>query len=225
MGNYSYLIKVINGKNTIVNWNAIENENIKCNYFYFDKDEVGTSLEDYANFLHDKRLFGYLIPSYMYALCRVCANTKFINDENKNTIMYFEEEGWDRLHYLEFKVGTEDVNWGSIAFNFDTEYYENKYKEKFEQNIKNKLTNIFNKKEYNSNLEDYIYEKTEERRKEYFHNLIFDDLRKWNITKLDYNKKETDSKILLYMTIMGIRQEDVVKNPEKYLDFFDKIKS
>jgi hypothetical protein len=224
MGNYSWLLKVINGDFTIIDWKSIlpiinSSEN---NYFYIDENECSevVSMTDLSNFLNDRKLFGYLTNGYIKSLCKISLHTKFINDiDNEENIdiihnikypkMYFEEEGWDRIHYLEFHPGTENISWGSYAFDMN----ENE----LEKSLVNEYKLIHNI-ELTQEHDDYeikIYDEIRKRKKEYMLNLINDKFTNWNIKKLDYsNKVETQNdKLLTFMSLFGIRHEDYLKNP------------
>ena len=222
MGNYSWLLKIINGDNTIIDWKLIIPEiNFHNNQFYIDIDDSSkiSSITDLSDYLNDTKLFGYLNNNYIKSLCKISLHTKFIDntkDITKYPKMYFEEEGWDRIHFLEFHPGYEDVYWGSYAF--DINYHE------MEESIKiiKKITD-----------EQKIYEEINLKKKEYMLNLINDKFTNWTIKKFQYsnennNKDNNQDNISLYtiMELFGIRHEDYLKNPEetklKLKEIFDK---
>ena len=106
------------------------------------------------------------------------------------------------MHYFKFCPGTKKVEHGTLAFNFDIEYYENKFK-----NSKVGLVE-----------EDDVCEFTTEKRDEYMYNLIYDPNIKWNTYILD-----TDISLSLYMSLLGRRPEDMKNNPEKYSDIIKEL--
>lgn len=217
MGNYSYLLKVINGNiklnieklreecneidkeykdNNCYMWYIFEEDGINC-----DTPKIET-FEDFANRVAGHKLCGYLIPSYLKKLCRVAMN--LVKKEDQNPVMYLEEEGWDRLHYFKFFPETEKVEWGIYEFNFNEKYFEDKYKE---NNIKDKD----------------IYDYVDEKRNDYIQNIINDENTKWSISYVDYKKEQKEDKTLLLLTLMGIRPNDFLKNPQKYKEYISKF--
>ena len=92
----------------------------------YEDDSINiTSIADLANYLHDRKLFGYLTNSTIKTLCKICLHTKFIHTNiNQYPKLYFEEEGWDKIHFLEFYPGTETIIWGSYAFDFNVKELE-----------------------------------------------------------------------------------------------------
>lgn len=219
MGNYSYLLKVLNCKNTRINWNNFKDKLFeimkdKDNYFYFNNEETFdniVSLEDLAIHLRYKKLFGYLTNPTCEILSKICLNTEFTDSDNlSQPIMYFEEEGWDRLHYLKFNIGSEDIEWCSYAFDFDTEHYENKIKEEFErkQSCFDKIKKIVSK-------DMDLCELIDKRKNEYVYNLIHDKATHWRKHKFSYNQPKQDYKNLDTITMLslfGIRYEDCERN-------------
>lgn len=209
MGNYSYLLKVILGMKTKIDDKKLveELENIEDGYLYSLVGEDGscpTNFEDYANRLDDKKLCGYLNNGTVKQLCKSGLCMSIENGENP--IMYFDEEGWDRLHYFKFFPGTENVEHGSYAFDFDETYFEQKYKDLNEEFDEEKMY-------------DYVIDK----RKDYILNLINDKNIKWRITQLTYTDEdeavEEDDQINLstLMFLAGIRPEDMLREPAKYM--------
>ena len=97
--------------------------------------------------------------------------------KSKNPIMYFEEEGYDRLHYFKFFPETEKVEHGIFTFDFDREYYEKKFIEK-------RLNKWFCDKN------NIMYKYVNEKREEYIYNLINDNNIEWYIYNLDYKDKD-----------------------------------
>lgn len=230
MANYSYLLKVLYGKETIIDYEKLLEilNDIDCEYLYSlttDTDFFGKSLkkmenfEDYANRLDDCCLCGYLTPGTIEKLCKSSLCMK--NDNNKNPVMYFEEEGWERLHYFKFFPGSEKVEHGTYAFNFDEGYYNEKY-EKLNSSI---LDNIKSKILKSSEFDEKKWEYVSEKRNEYILNLIYDESTNWHKYFLDYNKKtsERENKLGLLLALSGIRYEDVNNNPEKYKELLKKL--
>lgn len=214
MGNYSWLLKTVNGDSTIINWNSVfpvENA-LNDNYLtIYEEDCINiSSITDLANYLHDRKLFGYLTNSTIKTLCKICLNTKFIDENNiEYPKLYFEEEGWDRIHFLEFHPGTETIIWGSYAFDFNEKELEKSLIDQY------KLIYNVNLMYDNPDTETEIYDKLDKRKQEYLLNLLSDRLTNWNIKNLDYSIDQNDnnSKLLDYLTLFGIRYEDYLKNP------------
>jgi len=196
MGNYSWLLKIINGDTTIIGWNSVfpVDNLLNDNYLtIYKEDSINiSSITDLANYLHDRKLFGYLTNSTIKTLCKICLHTKFI-DGNINITnypkLYFEEEGWDRIHFLEFHLGTETVIWGSYSFDFN--------REELEKSLIDDYKLIYNMENEDFDYETRIYDKIYKKRKEYILNLINDTHTNWNIQKLDYskNKNQNDNKL------------------------------
>jgi hypothetical protein len=232
MGNYSYLKKVIFGKETKIDYeklkeelNKIDEEKDMDAYLHCIIDDDITfnnnvvtleNFDDYAKRIHNHKLCGYLNRGTIKKLCKsgLCMTT-----ENKqNPIMFFEEEGWDRLYYFKFFPGTEKVEMGTYAFDFDNDFYEKEYKSK---------TTCFKKADDlldHSNVYDYyndhddIYEYINEKKENYIRNLIYDKSTNWNISILNYNvtERKPEMSIEMLMMLSGIRPEDMKKEPEKY---------
>jgi hypothetical protein len=227
MTNYSYLKRVIL-PDTKINYEKLKKEleeieksgkddgYLCCltdNYNWFDsKNPLPniTNFNEYSNRLDDKALCGYLTPSTIKKLCKsgLCMEN---NNEN-NPIMYFDEEGWDRLHYFKFFPGTEKVEHGTYAFNFNSEFYENKFID--ELNISSKCVPCTSKTK--DDIENEKYEYINNIRENYIQNLIFDSNTAWRKYILDYNKNEKISDLDIIMTLSGVRSEDMEKDPEKF---------
>ena len=231
MANFSYLIKVLYGKETNIDYEKLSEllKNIDCEYLSSlidDENIFGESykklenFEDYANRLNDRCLCGYLNSS---TIERLCKSGLCMKNENNNPIMYFEEEGWDRIHYFKFFPGTEEVEHGTYAFNFDEEYYSEKY-DKLNSGILNNLKLKFSNKSYD--FDEKKYEYVIEKKNEYMLNLIYDESTNWHKYLLNYNKKpsDTDNNLGIYLTLCGLRHEDIVNNPEKYKDLLKELK-
>jgi len=231
MGNYSWLLKVINGDFTIIDWESIlpNINSLEDNYFYINEYECSNvvSMTDLSNFLDDTKLFGYLTNGSIKSLCKISLHTKFINGvDNTDNItnikypkMYFEEEGWDRIHFLEFHPGTEDILWGSYAFDMNENELEKSLVSEY------KLIHNIELTQKHDDFETKIYDEIRKRKKEYMLNLINDKFTHWNIKKLDYsNKVETQNdKLITLMSLFGIRHEDFLKNPIETMKTFKKI--
>ena len=227
MGNYSWLLKIINGDSTIIDWKSIlpTEHTLNDNYLdIYEEDCINiSSITDLANYLDDRKLFGYLTNSTKKTLCKICLYTKFI-DKNINITdypkLYFEEEGWDRIHFLEFYPGTETINWGSYAFDFNEKELEKSLIDQY-----NLIYNIELTYDH-PDSQMQIYDKLDKRRIEYLQNLICDKLTIWNIKKLDYLtiENQDNNKLLNYLTLFGIRYEDYLKNPIETLKIMkDKL--
>ena len=215
MGNYSWLLDSINCKNTFINWDIVL-EKIKDfpedNVLSYDiiKNEYENikTIKDLGEYLHDKKLCGYLTDSYMNILKIICFNTKKIKIENEssmlnpNPILYFEEDSWDRIWSFEFIVGTVTVIIKTHSFSINKNYIKyiymcenDEYFSSFEEFIESKL--------YDSDLfdEEIYYEFFRKEERKYMYNLINDKSTTWN------NLSELKTNV--YMTICGVRPEDI----------------
>jgi hypothetical protein len=225
MGNYSYLLKILNGKETLIDYALLKNEldmigkeytdsYLYClsnnNDYRFENNSSIKTFEDFANRINGNKLCGYLTNGTIKKLCK--SGLYMSNKDNSNPVMYFEEEGWDRLYYFKFFPGTEKVECGSFAFDFDLLYYENEY---FTKN--NKI------KKEDDDEDDEVYNYVDQKRTDYIKNLCYDKNINWNVHILDYNKTEKINNSDLMLYVMGIRPEDLKKNPEKYLSMLGKI--
>lgn len=241
MGNYSWILRILNCKNTNIDWNTVlKNYPDICNeYGYSDKNTHNIkSLYDFACKLDDTKLFGYLCNKLIKLLCKICLHTSYTNEFELNKTlprMYFEEEGWDRIHFLEFHCGTEEIIWGSYAFNFmhnkwikrlymnkqknendeynDIEYFESKYEEYNDKEIDISL--------YDNNY-DILDQESREKYKDYVLNLVHDKFTNWKTNKLNYEKSEYTSNVIHLMNLVGIRSEDIKLDP---LGSFEKLLS
>ena len=215
MGNYSYLLKILNCDNTKINWEIVMKEIEKINkestkddtnYLYYNLPDDVNTIKNLANFskhLNNHKVFGYLTNSYIKSLKQICKNTERILEDKENPKMFFEEEGWNRIHYLEFELGTENIIYGSYTYNFDTEYYI----KIFEEEIKNK-------KQLNCIKED-PYELALAKEKEYINNLIYDKSTNWQIKKLEPTfTTQNKSNLHLLLMLAGLRIEDYNRDPE-----------
>lgn len=126
MGNYSYLIITTGGaESCTIDWGACQfnYDEIKHGEGYhitIFKDETPDkrpkTIADLAKELHNHKLFGYLDNGYIGAIREVCLRTTDITGQCLMPRIYFEEEGWLRLHYLEFMPGTTTVIHGTFSF-------------------------------------------------------------------------------------------------------------
>jgi len=214
MGNYSWLLKTLNTSSTIIDWNSILPIDNSLNDNYLDMYEEDcfniTSITDLANYLHDRKLFGYLTNSTVKTLCKICLHTKFIDDNIREyPKIYFEEEGWDRIHFLEFYLGTETINWGSYTFDFN--------EKELEKSLIDQYKLIYNVELMydHPDTQIQIYDKLDKRRQEYLLNLISNRLTIWNIKKLDYSID--DNKLLNLLMLFNITYDEYLQDPVEIL--------
>lgn len=197
MGNYSYLKKVLFGKETRIDFEKLKEELNKIDtekeldpyYLYYLTLDDGKikdieNFEDYANRIDGNKFCGYLTPGTVKKLCK--SGKCMTAGAYINPIMYFEEEGWDRLHYFKFFPGTETVEHGVYAFNFDEELYENKFNEKLPP-FKKVIKELENKFKIDDTIDDDMYEYVTEKREDYITNLINDTSTNWERYFLNYN--------------------------------------
>ena len=229
MTNYSYLKKVISPE-TKIDYESLKKEleeieksgkddgylsSLADNYNWFDpKNPLPdiTNFYDYSNRLDDKALCGYLTSSTIKKLCKSGLCMEISGKDNP--IMYFEEEGWDRLHYFKFFPGSERVEHGTYAFDFNSEFYEQKFVDESNKNISSKCIPCISKTK--DDLENGKYEYSNNIRENYIQNLIFDSHTAWRKYILDYNKNENISDFDIIMTLSGVRSEDMERDPEKF---------
>lgn len=134
MGNYSWLIITTNGATLCaIDWDAcdfdkIDQKNSEAYRITWLKDaekEEGEkrpkTLQELAEKLHDQKLFGYLDNGYIEAFMELCRHMSFagtaLEGQRVFPRIYYEEEGWQRLHYFEFHPGTDLILWGTHSFN------------------------------------------------------------------------------------------------------------
>lgn len=227
MTNYSYLKKVISPQ-TKIDYEQLQKElkeieksgkddgylySLTDNYNWLDPKNPFpdiTNFQDYCNRLDDKALCGYLTQSTIKKLCKSGLHMEFVLDMN-NPIMYFEEEGWDRIHYFKFFPGSEKVEHGTYAFDFNSKFYENKF---VDENVSSKCIPCISKTK--DDLENEKYEYVNNIRENYIQNLIFDSHTAWKKYFLDYNKEEKISDFDIIMSLSGVRSEDMERDPEKF---------
>lgn len=194
------IFKAVNTKNTFINTKSLKNdlEKISENFYFNNNDyDILISFEDLVKILDDKIfLYNFFPISLKKCLLKICLNSSFI-DKNfeKNPIIYFVDYEINKIYYLEFYIGTENLYLYSYDFSFDNKKYKNKYIE----NIK--IVNDSNKYSFDDMIQ-YIIEKKED----YIYNLIFDNNTKW------YKEK-------IYLS--NIDEIDSIKNPDSY---FNNIK-
>ena len=234
MTNYSYLKRVYYGKEVKIDYEKLKKElgeiekskeddgyltSLTDNYNWLQPENPFPDIrnfEDYARRLDDRALCGYLTASTIKKLCKsgLCMSNEGIEEggERNYPIMYFEEEGWDRLHCFKFFPGTEKVEHGTYAFDFNDKYYE----EKFDKEVKSKILD-------KTEIEELKYEYISNIRENYIQNLIYDTNTYWKKSFLDYEKLEEFDNFDLLMMISGIRPEDMSKDPEKYTKMMKDI--
>jgi hypothetical protein len=216
MGTYSLLLKIINGNCTIIDWKSIlpTLDSFKNNNYLdiYEEDCINIkSITDLANYLHDRKLFGYLTNSTKKTLCKISLHTKIIDEKiDIKPKLYFEEEGWDRIHFLEFHPGTETVIWGSYAFDFN--------QEEIEKSLIDEYKLIYDMEKEDFDYQTRIYDKIYIKKKEYILNLINDTHTNWNIHKLDVNENENK---VDFLSLSGIRNEDYIIN---YISIYENKK-
>lgn len=134
MGNYSYFIVSVNGASICkIDWDncnfAVETEHSECYHITWLKknlvslgvDKRPETLEELAKSFDDHKLFGYLDNGYIEAFREVCRHLVMPPTVGKMfPRIYFEEEGFDRIHYLEFHPGTDVVLWGNLRYDMPT---------------------------------------------------------------------------------------------------------
>jgi hypothetical protein len=189
MGNYSYLKKVLFGKETRIDFEKLKQELNKIDtekeldpYYLRCLGQDIENFEDYANRIDGDKFCGYLTAGTVKKLCK--SGRCMTAGANINPIMYFEEEGWDRLHYFKFFPGTETVEHGVHAFNFDEELYENKFNKNLPafKKVINELKNKFKIDDNDDDMHEYVTEK----RDDYITNLINDTSTNWERYFLNY---------------------------------------
>jgi len=206
MGNYSYLLDTTNCKNAKIDWVGFNTAllNIKGDH-YFYPDTNPETLEDLAKILNGRKLFGYLTSSYIKILNKL----SFFTTAESKPVWYFEEAGWNRIHYLEFNPGYEDVIHGSFAFDINETYFKNIFEKEWEEK---QLQKIYSE----DDKEDIFADKIQEKQKDYMMNLIADSGTNWSKSKLEFDCNQITKEADLWMYIMGIRKEDVIRKEQEY---------
>lgn len=222
MGNYSYLLHTFNCKHTQINWDIINPQLEILNgehYFYPDDTTVLHSLDDLANELNDKKLFGYLTNTYIQILKLICRNTTFTveNTNTKNPKIFYEYEGWDQLYYLEFYIGTERIDCGRFSFNFDEHIHIEEIGSDYDKKMSARWTlcvllerwfsrsYIYTRDEY---ISEFIYCRL---RPQYMKNLIYDKATNWSVSTLEIerNPSRITENMGLMLMLAGLRHDDL----------------
>jgi hypothetical protein len=129
--------------------------------------------------------------------------------------MFFREEGWNRIHYLEFELGTENIKWGSYTYDFDTEYYIKIIEEKQLNCICIQCVNY---------IKEDPFELAFIKEKEYINNLICDKSTNWQIKKLERTfTTQNKSNLHLLLMLVGLRIEDYNRDPEGVSNQLSKL--
>jgi hypothetical protein len=131
MGNYSWLLAAINGADACrIKWDMYDVRLFEgiggydAWHIAEAKRKKATTLVDVAHELHDTKLFGYLTDSFILALLELCNCLEMPQGmESCKPKIFYEEEGFDRVHFLEFTPGTRIIVWGTYSVN-DEEFKE-----------------------------------------------------------------------------------------------------
>ena len=111
-------------------------ENLITSYKSDEKEfENINSIIDIGKFLNGKKISF----EQLNFLCKLCLNTRYSIDVKcrNNPILYFLENR-NKIHYLEFIIGSETIYHGQYLFNFDIDFYKRKFI------TMNKIKNITN---------------------------------------------------------------------------------
>ncbi len=189
MGNYSYFLQALNAASEL-DWDAFDmsllNHDPPWMPETLDELKVIKTMADLGRDWHDKKLIGYLSNDSIRFLQGIA---RIIKDKDTLPRLYYEEEGWDRLAYLEFHPKSGDVMLATKTFTYPA--WEDE-----------------------ENDPDEAWDAIRETSK----TAALHDPAGWNSHKLSStrvtNKALDDFHGLL--GIMGIRSEDIVANPSKY---------
>ena len=100
----------------------------------------------------------------------MCLNTRYSNICKDNPTLYFLENR-NKIHYLEFIIGTETIYHGQYLFNFDIDFYKRKFVNKYK---------TVSMSEYKNSDDEYMLNYVNTKKHEYMYNLIHDKSTNWN---------------------------------------------
>ena len=136
-------------------------ENLISNYKSDEKEfENIDSINDIGKFLNGKKI----LFSHINFLCKMCLNTRYSNICKDNPTLYFLENR-NKIHYLEFIIGTETIYHGQYLFNFDIDFYKRKFVNKYK---------TVSMSEYKNSDDEYMLNYVNTKKHEYMYNLIHD---------------------------------------------------
>jgi hypothetical protein len=121
MGNLTWLIGYTNGASiTTIQWEDMDPAKLKHWLIQELREakEVKT-VADLGTAMHDTKLLGYLDNDYIETLQEVCRHMKS-TAEPCFPRLFFELEGCDTLHCLEFQPGTDVIMYAFHPFKWET---------------------------------------------------------------------------------------------------------
>jgi len=195
MGNYSWLLFFTdNADKVTIDWSKVETSLLGNGYPYICDTEECATLEELANMLDDQKFFGYWDNNTEKKL--IAINKALINPDSKQYCprLYFEEGGWDRVHFIEFHPGTDNVYHGSKIFNI-----------KYNEEPENASSDWFD---------------TEDLRVKNLKLNIARDPCNWSIYKVEVTPPQTllQQNFVLLLALKGLRHEEVIKDPKLFND-------
>ncbi len=196
MGNYSWLIWSTGQPEKVrIDWSKVDETIINKGYPYFYTNKCKT-LKDLGNELNDHKFFGYWDNDTEKKL--IAINKALTGPDNVYPRLYFEEEGWNRLHFIEFHPGTDDVYHGHKIFNFD---YEPEPED----------------------ASDIWIDTQEEHRKKYALSIVKNPSN-WTCSKVEISQplSALDKAYALLLVLNGLRHEDIKNDPVRMLDLTQK---
>jgi len=120
MGNSTFFIKSINGATySFINWENMDTNILENGYPYIKVDDhfkrKVKTIDDLGSYFNDCKFFGYFDNYTITKFIHICKNinTRF---EDLTPRLYFEEENFDRLHFIEFNLLNRNVLYGYKDF-------------------------------------------------------------------------------------------------------------
>ena len=142
-------------------------ENLITSYKSDEKEfENINSIIDIGKFLNGKKISF----EQLNFLCKLCLNTRYSIDVKCRPTLYFLENR-NKIHYLEFIIGTETIYHGQYLFNFDIDFYKRKFVNKYK---------TVSMSEYKNSDDEYMLNYVNTKKHEYMYNLIHDKSTNWN---------------------------------------------
>ena len=129
MGNYSYFLYASsNASSYKIDWSRVGKtaKNYFKGHYGFDLETI-TNLEEFCKAFHDLKFIGYMDNELIFSLIDLNEHGLTRNKEDTESIrIYYDYEGFDQVHCLEFYPGTRKILHGIYKFNDSSfEYKKN----------------------------------------------------------------------------------------------------
>jgi len=206
MGNYSWLVATRNGASKCtIDWTGWEfppqiTRGSEAYHLTWRMDKENghypqsNTVQELAESFHDTKLFGYLDNDYIIAFMELCRHMSMPEDDKSFPRIYYEEEGWNRLHYLEFHPGTDIIIWGTFSF-------QEKDLPDYPKKIEDSTGGEFD-------LTEEQIERHRAQKKAVFIDMIDNRPEQWVTRRLKPMDDANVPSLYTLMTIFGIRPED-----------------